>query len=55
MNEKVLVLGSGGREHALATYISRSQRVSDVFCVPGNGEVLTKLVLQVLILMTQKL
>ncbi len=34
---KVLILGSGGREHALAWAVRRSQRVSEVVCAPGNG------------------
>src|SRR5215470_14097460 len=34
---KVLVLGSGGREHALVCKIRQSPRVSAVFCAPGNG------------------
>jgi phosphoribosylamine---glycine ligase len=34
---KVLILGSGGREHALAWAVSRSPRVSEVVCAPGNG------------------
>jgi len=34
---KVLFLGSGGREHALAWAVSRSQRVTEVICAPGNG------------------
>jgi phosphoribosylamine---glycine ligase len=34
---KVLILGSGGREHALAWSIRRSPRVTDVVCAPGNG------------------
>jgi phosphoribosylamine--glycine ligase len=34
---KVLILGSGGREHALAWAIKRSKRVTEVVCAPGNG------------------
>jgi len=34
---KVLVLGSGGREHALAWKIARSPLVERVYCAPGNA------------------
>jgi phosphoribosylamine--glycine ligase len=34
---KVLILGSGGREHALAWSVRRSKRVTEVVCAPGNG------------------
>jgi phosphoribosylamine--glycine ligase len=34
---KVLILGSGGREHALAWAVERSKRVTEVVCAPGNG------------------
>lgn len=33
----VLVVGGGGREHALIMKISESPKVSKIFCVPGNG------------------
>ena len=34
---KVLVLGGGGREHALCWALKRSKRVDEVVCAPGNG------------------
>jgi len=34
---KVLVLGGGGREHALAWKLAQSERVSQVYVAPGNG------------------
>src|SRR5262249_23362503 len=34
---KVLVIGSGGREHALVWKLSQSPRVTQVYCLPGNG------------------
>jgi len=34
---KVLILGSGGREHALAWAVKRSQPGTEVVCAPGNG------------------
>ncbi|MFP5419457.1 MAG: phosphoribosylamine--glycine ligase [Gammaproteobacteria bacterium] len=34
---KILVIGSGGREHALAWKLAQSPRVSQVFVAPGNG------------------
>ncbi len=34
---KVLVIGSGGREHALVWKLRQSPRVAQVFCLPGNG------------------
>ena len=33
---KILVVGSGGREHALAWKISQSPQVKEIFCAPGN-------------------
>ena len=34
---KVLVIGSGGREHALCWKIKQSKKVSKIYCTPGNG------------------
>jgi phosphoribosylamine--glycine ligase len=34
---KVLILGSGGREHALAWAVAHSSRVTEIVCAPGNG------------------
>ena len=34
---KVLIFGSGGREHALAWAVRRSPRVTELVCAPGNG------------------
>jgi len=34
---KILVLGSGGREHAIVSSILKDDSVSEVFCAPGNA------------------
>jgi phosphoribosylamine---glycine ligase len=34
---KVLVLGGGGREHALVWKLRQSSRISQLYCAPGNG------------------
>ena len=33
----ILVLGSGGREHALTWALAKSSRVDELFVAPGNG------------------
>ena len=34
---KILLLGSGGREHALAWKIAQSEKVENLFIAPGNA------------------
>ena len=34
---KVLIVGSGGREHAIAMSVQKSKKVDKIFCAPGNA------------------
>ena len=34
---KIAILGSGGREHALALQISKSKKLDKIYCIPGNA------------------
>ncbi|MDF2842075.1 MAG: phosphoribosylamine--glycine ligase [Herbinix sp.] len=34
---KILIIGSGGREHAIATKVAMSPKVTKLFCAPGNA------------------
>lgn len=36
-NMKILIIGSGGREHAIAWKIGKNPLVEKIFCAPGNG------------------
>ena len=34
---KVLVIGGGGREHAIVHTLKKSHKVDHIWCAPGNG------------------
>ena len=34
---KVLIVGSGGREHAIATSVAKNNQVEKIYCAPGNA------------------
>ena len=33
----ILVIGSGGREHAICWALNQSKNVNKIYCAPGNG------------------
>jgi phosphoribosylamine---glycine ligase len=39
---KILVIGGGGREHALVWKLKQSARVEEIWCAPGNGGILAE-------------
>ncbi len=34
---KVVIIGSGGREHAICTSIKKSKKITAIYCIPGNA------------------
>lgn len=37
MGKKILIVGGGGREHAIATAVAKSKQVEKIYCAPGNA------------------
>ena len=37
MSLKILIIGQGGREHAIAWNLSKSEKVNSIYVAPGNG------------------
>lgn len=37
---KILVIGSGGREHALVWKLAQSEKIDKIYCAPGNGGII---------------
>jgi len=34
---KVVIIGSGGREHAICHFLSKSKKIKKIYCIPGNA------------------
>lgn len=34
---KVMIVGGGGREHAIAMSVAKSEKVEKIYCLPGNA------------------
>ena len=34
---KVTIIVSGGREHAICHFLSKSKKIKKIYCIPGNG------------------
>ena len=41
---KILIIGSGGREHAIAWKLSNESNVKEIYCAPGNAGISLSLI-----------